>query len=370
MDPLLVLARPESTTSDDARIENVQYLGSYHWVESETPTIVVPGCPRRWLNKPLPFSVTRDEGQSYLSENEFHVPGRAFVPMMRAVDIVEEKSGKDPFDWPSADFLTNRRCLRKLLRWIDGRADRDFRIDTQLLGSRTVLLSQWEARTTEPSSGNFGYTFERVACSSLPGCEKGHTRIVSYDFSGLKVVLRFNVNAYLPSPAEDAEVDSLASELTHLGLELPQRLNADDAVPDPMSGLRIIHTGSPDIPQDSLLELTTRTEKGVGKFSWAEDYPQLFLSQTPNHYTAVHRDGRFSTIRKRRLGSPEMQRVEERAQPSLKKLRSILQVLHDLVIEHGETGRLSLICVKGILQVFKRNTTDSLLPDEFLTRFR
>ncbi|KZT22808.1 hypothetical protein NEOLEDRAFT_1118864 [Neolentinus lepideus HHB14362 ss-1] len=375
--PLTVLRVPSGTDiPHDVQIRDLAYLGSYHWMESDTPTFVVPGCPRRWLNKRLPFTVTADKGRSYLSENEHHMPGNALVPLLRAVDLVEEEADKDPFKWHTVDLVTDRRGMRKLLRWINGKADRNFRIDTQLAGSHTVLFNQWEAHTTENASGNFGLTFERATCATSPGCERGHTRIVSYDFDGLKVVLRFNVDAFLPTSSSSTSgssspvsVDSLASDLAHLGLELPPRLNAEDAKPDPISGLRVIRTGTADIAQDSLLELTTRSEKGMARFNWAESYPQLFLSQTPNHYLAIHRNGRFRTIVKRKLGSPEMREVERKVQPSLKKLRQILQIVHDLVIEHGETGRLSLVCVGGVLKVFKRTVVDSFLPDQFLSRF-
>ncbi|TFK48819.1 hypothetical protein OE88DRAFT_509577 [Heliocybe sulcata] len=371
--PLKVLRIPAVTgIVHDVQIRDVEYLGSYNWMESGIPTLVVPGSPRLWLDKRLPFSVSPDQGRTSLSDNENHVPGRALVPLLCAVDIVEEKTGKEEkFAWSTVDFVTNRRSLRKLLRWIDGRAKTNFRIDMQLAGSRTVLLSPWEANTSEPVWANYGYTFERVACAAAPGCEKGHTRIISYDFDGLKMVLRSNVNAFLLAPAGEAStsVDSLTRDLSLLGLQASPGISPKDAVLDAVSGLHIVRSGSANISQDSLIEIDTCSEKRRYSLKWPEVYPQMFLSQTSNRYTAIHEDGRFHTVEKRKLGEPYMRKVEERTQPGLRKLRHVLQVIHDLVLEHGETGRLCLVCEKGELKVYKRTTMESFLPDEFLQRF-
>ncbi|EPQ54880.1 hypothetical protein GLOTRDRAFT_77669 [Gloeophyllum trabeum ATCC 11539] len=375
-----VFSKPSAESfKEKIKIENLQYLASYNWVEAAKPTIIVPGSPPEWTDRPLPFMVQRDSGTVFVDQNGFRVPRAVLLPLFKSVDMVTEETGRPDFDWSSVDFVTDRNGLRKILRWVNGTADKTFRIDMQLVGKQTILLNRWEATTKEPARGSFGFGFENATTEPAPGCERstGHHRIVTYacpsDMNGLKMVVRFEVDACLPPPREATKLSSATTlddlTATLSGLGLGSRSKAPETTSD-ASGLDIIHAGSADIAQERIVELTTRSQRNADTFDWVDAYPQLFLSGTPHHFLGIHVGGKFSTIRKRRLGSPEMQRVEERAQPSLKKLRSILQVLHDLVIEHGETGRLSLICVKGILQVFKRNTTDSLLPDEFLTRFR
>jgi hypothetical protein len=58
----------------------------------------------------------------------------------------------------------------------------DWRIDLQLAGEKTVLLSrQWEHRPFATAS--YGLSFERAVTSDAPGCEDGapgHIRVVSY----------------------------------------------------------------------------------------------------------------------------------------------------------------------------------------------
>jgi len=115
---------------------------------------------------------------------------RALFPLIRAVQDVESQSGtkeKDTFDWSSVDFVTDRNGLRKLLRWITaapGDPPRDFRIDVELAGSKTVLLNRWEQITKEQpgTRRSYGFNFEEEMTDPDPGCERGtgHHRIVTY----------------------------------------------------------------------------------------------------------------------------------------------------------------------------------------------
>jgi len=116
--------------------------------------------------------------------------------------------------------------------------------------------------------------------------------------------------------------------------------------------------------------LTTRAVHLESQYNWKEAYPQLFLSQTPHHFLAVHQRGRFVGITKRKLQSSELDSVAATlVQTDLKKLRRALDIIRHLVIEHGEQGRLSLVCQKGVLKVFRRVSQDSCLPDEMLGWF-
>lgn len=94
---------------------------------------------------------------------------------------------EDRFDWSSVDFVTDRNGLRKLLKWIDaapGDPPRDFRIDLQLAGSKTVLMNRWEQITKEQpqTRRSYGFNFEESTTVPSPGCERGtgHHRIITY----------------------------------------------------------------------------------------------------------------------------------------------------------------------------------------------
>jgi len=151
-----------------------------------------PGSPRIWADRPLPISVAVDHGYNFVDQNGHRMGSRALFPLIRAVQDVESQSGtegKDKFDWSSVDFVTDRNGLRKLLRWINAipQADdppRDFRIDIQLAGSKTVLMNRWEQITKEQpgTRRSYGFNFEEATTVPASGCERGtgHHRIVTY----------------------------------------------------------------------------------------------------------------------------------------------------------------------------------------------
>ncbi|KAJ6555034.1 hypothetical protein DFH09DRAFT_577992 [Mycena vulgaris] len=378
--PLQTLAIPTTTSATkDVVITALESIGSYNWVKASSPTIIVPGSPAEWQNKAPPYVVPADVGLFFVDQNGFRMPLAVLLPLITAVDLVNEASGSPAaFDWAAGyDFVTDRNGLRKLMRWIDaagGNAEavpRDFRIDMQLAG-RTVLLNRWEKRTRENFSGySFGFNFEKASTDPAPGCEEstGHHRIVKYDMNGLKMVVRFEVDACIPSAAKPSKpvqnIDDLADSLSGITLGAPTKAAPASKT---RNGLTVIAGGAP-VPHTAIVELTTRAERRAAEYDWTEAYPQLFFSQTPHHFLAVHNRGRFAEVQKRKLGAPELRAVERTLQPSLKKLRAALDVIKALVVKHGQRGRLTLVCQGGKLQVFERESNASCLPDDMIARF-
>jgi len=308
------------------------------------------------------------------------MPSSALYPLLRAVDIVSEENG-DGVDWSTVDFVTDRNGLRKLLRWINDLDDsaKEFRIDTQLAGKRTVLFNRWEKRTREGPSGGFGFNFERENTTKAPGCElsTGHHRIVQYDFDGLTMVVRFEVDACLQSESTrntsttattTADVDSLLDMFSSLNVSTTPRAASDTRSSVSTSELSVIRAGS-QVPQDAIVEMATRSRRNAEEFDWENAYPQLYLSQTPHYFFAVHNRGTFEKVSKSRLDGPELRRIDRRLQDSFRRLRQVLETIQELVIEHGQQGRLSLVHQGGTLRVFERKSQESCLPDSVLSRF-
>lgn len=108
------------------------------------------------------------------------MPPSPFSSLMAAVQHLEPT-----YPWHELDILTARSSLRNLLRWIDNKADRDFRIDIELVGEKTVILSRFlegvEINATEHRG--FGHNFETAYTTSKlfeSKKELGHHRIVEY----------------------------------------------------------------------------------------------------------------------------------------------------------------------------------------------
>ncbi|KAF8194433.1 hypothetical protein K438DRAFT_1919159 [Mycena galopus ATCC 62051] len=375
--PLQTLAIPTITsTAENVTIKGLESIGSYNWMNASSPTIMVPGSPPEWQNKATPYQVPADTGMFFVDQNGFRMPSAVLFPIIMAVDKMQEASDSPgAFDWcgEKIDFVTDRNGLRKLLRWVDGTgAAKNFRIDTQLAGN-TVLLNRWEAQTRVNYSGyTYGFNFEKASTDPALGCEKstGHHRIVKYDLNGLKMVVRFEVDACIPPSAKASggrkieSIDDLADKLG--GINLAPRSSNTSA--SSSHGLTVINGGAV-VPHSSILELTTRTERRAAEFDWNDAYPQLFFSQTPHHFLAVHDRGRFVAVNKRGLASPDLRAVERTMQTSLKKLRAALDLIKEIIVKHGQRGRLTLVCRGGKLEVFERTSNASCLPDEMMARF-
>ncbi|TBU25104.1 glycosyl transferase family, a/b domain-containing protein [Dichomitus squalens] len=329
---------PRDGTAPSIQPENFKYLGSYNWLDSPNPTILVPGSPRIWRDRPLPFRVPFDEGLHIFDPNGYHMGSSAsspLIPLFCAVDAVAEDNADTTMDWPSIDIIADRSSLRKLLRWLGG--------------AKTVLMQRWDTHTCQyatPPLAGCRFNFEMTITTPAPGCESssGHYRIVQYELGGVRMVIRFEVDAQAATaPAhsrDDAEMPDKLSEAL-AGLSLACRTSANiSRTPAPLAP-------SPEDPD----AVVTVIRGGAQRQNWEETYTQLFLSQTPVHYLAVHQRGVFETINTRPLNSPQFQRT--------------------LVAEHGRRGRLSLVCRGGRLEAFERGDGNDVgcLPDRELARF-
>jgi len=74
-------------------------------------------------------------------------------------------------------------------------------------------------------------------------------------------------------------------------------------------------------------------------------------------------------VEKRKLGSSELKDIENTTQMALWKLRQALGTIKDTVMEHGKSGRLSLVCQGGELKLYERSSQVSCLPEDILNKF-
>ncbi|TFY79676.1 hypothetical protein EWM64_g4340 [Hericium alpestre] len=378
--PLETLSRPQTeaaATEDEVDIQNMTFLGSYNWVDSEEPTIIVPGSAPQWADRKAPFTLAPDEGLRFLDQNDFRMPSSTLLPLLLAVD----EMGKE-VEWPKIDFVTDRNGLRKLMRWIDHEPKaEDFRINFELAGERTVLFNRWEPNTKDLAGNGktFGLAFEREMTKATPECEDSlvHYRVIKYDLFGLNVVVRYKIDAYLPTekshatPASASTPDDLADSLATLNVN-SIALSAEQESSHPQrspsqSPLRIVRGGS-GVPQDSIIELTTRSVYWIDQINWSDVYLRLYLSQTPYFYLGVHTRGAFSEIRKSELMGSEMEAQRKATKASLGKLRDVLKVIQETALAHKDK-RLALICKGGELEVYECTSEASCLPDDVRQRF-
>jgi hypothetical protein len=198
-------ARPAAP--DHFPIENVKYVASYHWIDAEKPTIVVPGAmlSLRYVfvlisvinslqvRQPYGLSV-RSHSRCSLMVTSFMSTGMMIArncPNIRCCHFWPLRTRYIARRRPhlstgrAVDVIADRNSLRKLLRWLNpspGREVRDFRIDVQLVGDKTLVLCRWETPTSEVHTNHsFGHAFEAAMTHAAPDCpSSGHQRAITY----------------------------------------------------------------------------------------------------------------------------------------------------------------------------------------------
>lgn len=129
------------------------------------------------------MTVPVDSGKNFIDQNGHRMKKMTLLPLIRAVQDLTDQGVTQQFDWPSVDFVTDRGRLRLLLAWALGSSDK-WRIDTQLAGLNTVLLSGRAPVTKEFSgkSNSFGFNYEEASTCPIPGLEDepSHHRIIAY----------------------------------------------------------------------------------------------------------------------------------------------------------------------------------------------
>lgn len=344
-------------TLSPVEITNVKPIASYSWIEAATPTIAVPGSPRVWFTGPQ--RVPADSGTRFVDQNAFYMRKMSpLIPLFAAIDDMNPT-----FDYKQFDFITDRNNLRKLLRWVSGSSDEtDFRIDVDLAGS-TCLFTRLEAQNTDTVQGFMGYgrEYEKAATRVTRGCERatGHHRMISIDIGGLKILLRFTIEACTSSTNDTNDEDDLLAAFSGLGIGGASASRSRDtkkpeATVPTVRGVSITQTTPRKVvPQASLIELKTRAAKR--EIDWAEIYPQLYLSQTAFLYIAKHERGNFNTLEKVELGSVSMQTHARHAEQGVAKLELVLQDILDAAKKEDVGVGLSLVSKDGKLALYKRH---------------
>lgn len=129
----------------------------------------------------MPMNVPLDSGKNFIDQNGHRMKKFTLLPLIKAVQDLTDQGATQEFDWSSVDFVADRGRLRRLLAWAVGLSD-TWRIDTELAGANTVLLSGRAPVTKEKSgrSTSHGFNFEDASTYSVTGSGASHHRIVAY----------------------------------------------------------------------------------------------------------------------------------------------------------------------------------------------
>lgn len=280
-----------------------------------------------------------------IDQNAHRCPDHPLEPLFRALLTVNPA-----FDLTAVDLVTDRNNLRKLLRFVSNEDDKPFTIRVQRLG-KTTLFTRTEPKSSEHITGfrGFGHEFEKAYTKWPRGMENstGHNRIVQYNVCGLKLVVRFEVDASTNVNTSVDPDDTLSS-----------LLGAVSIAPVCDSDTFHVTRRGTLVPQESVLEIKTRA---VSRILDLEDVlPQLWFSGTPALAVGYHRRGRFGSVK------PEKMDLEAWERDNTTMLRKLVGLVKMIVkeAEKVEGGR----CVvhgmgDGTLKIVKGGAGDCLPRD-------
>ncbi|KAL4804489.1 hypothetical protein BDV18DRAFT_162253 [Aspergillus unguis] len=352
-------------SSVTASITNVKYLASYNWIKDtkgKKRTIAVPGSPALWRPPPGDFTdVKEDHGLVHLHPNAAFHRDSPLESLFRALYM------KDPsYTLDSVDIVVGRDVLSWLLEFVTHPIHgplRIFALEAEVV-QNTVLLCRVPSRTVQYllSDRHHGYQreFKKAYTSPQIQGDMGHQRIISYQLSGMKLIVRHEMDACIretpPIPAVKREQVRFTDNQVSLGL---------------------MAAGGPEMPMESTLEIKTFPMAQFSN-SLTPLLPDLWLSQTPNLVRAYHENGQFD--------NPEVENItdnikawEKVHQPQIQKLVSLLQCIVEISkLYSGSNIIFTYDHQRDILVVTKREKPDEdeeraqggrLLPDDLYRWF-
>lgn len=355
-------------------ITDVELLSSYNWLDahSNTPTIMVPGCPALWsATLGGTRQLKKDSGLVYISQNAARHPESPLEPLFRALYATNPT-----YEIRATDVVTDRNNIRKLLSFVNPSTTKDgleaFTMNIEMINN-TALFSRAEEKTVEfigsQDFRGYGHEFEKAYTTSQINDSTGHHRIISYRFGGLKFIVRHETDGYCDDKSsapssnfKSHEDDALSNMLESLALSPSDE--PPDTVPNAASKLKV-RRGGRTVPLESTLEIKTRVSH---KPLEIEDVAaQLWVSQTPKLVRAYHQKGLFQT--------PEVETVteaikswEDQRQNDLRRLAGLVQKVIFLTKACG--GRTVLKCdpIRDRL-VLSKVERKRMLPDDLYSQW-
>lgn len=231
--------------------------------------------------------------------------------------------------------MTDRNNIRKLLSFINSYLSKNgrepFTIKVEVVENIAIFCrSEAEvARFVGPHEFvGYCHEFEKAYTSDQIVSSTGHHRIISYQFSDLKLVVRYEAGGYIDdvSSSANAKKTDGDDDLTSLIYKLSLGPSASStASPASAKSKLMIKKEGKVVPIKSTLEIKTRTV--YKPIDVQEVLPQLWVSQTPKLVRAYHRQGSFAVPQVEDVAL-DIKRWEENHQAGLKKFGHIDQKDH------------------------------------------
>ncbi|KAI5305634.1 hypothetical protein KEM56_003814 [Ascosphaera pollenicola] len=293
----------------EARITHSKVIASYNWMQDDG-VIAVPGLPPKWTPAVTPQRLPGDRGVYYRDLNAAKWPRYPIEPTVRSLLTVNPE-----FDTGSLDIVCCGSTLGTLLQFCANYESwsRPATMELELIGN-TVFIVRRERYAHETIKGVRGYGNNFLeAYTTWPEDAKGsisHQRVINYQFAGLNIALRYEVDASIEDPARKTSAGDAKSK--DKGEYKPQSMTNDilslldgmdminsarqvstfkeDQMQSDGRVLRVKHMGS---SLDHGRQADIKTRAVYNEVDMHEFAPRLWLRQIPFLVIAKHEAGKF-----------------------------------------------------------------------------
>ncbi|KAL6720375.1 hypothetical protein ACLMJK_002296 [Lecanora helva] len=298
-DSILCKLNPDELVplSYDTDMSDFHCVASYNWLDSEVPTILVPGSPPVWSKPAFARKLKPDQGEVFIDQNAARYPTYPLEPMFRAIYELHPQ-----FDFSDIDVFIDRNSMNKLLGFLQ-KSSRIFEIDVEIIGNKAVFVRKEKSATEIITEfRGFGRTFpeEYTSWDSQVQGSSSHHRIARFNFGGLKYLLRFESDGYLAekssakNPAASVETEG-ATELNDPNVLLGSADTLSLGNRHAITGQAlVIRRQGTEIDQEAMFDIKTRAAHRP--LDMEAVLPRLWISKIPNLVVGYHRGGRFEDI--------------------------------------------------------------------------
>ncbi|KAF2275378.1 uncharacterized protein EI97DRAFT_73416 [Westerdykella ornata] len=361
--PLLLELSPDDVTPSQIPIHKAfTTICSYNWKIAPLafPTIFVPGAPRKYVPLPLPQHFPLDQGTYYMNENAYRAPRHRYEPMFQAMAIMQPDMRMN-----AIDVVVDRGCLKPLME-VAGKKNRrkPFCIAAQRIRNTLFLRVAGGGKDLAHGNGSRGHSFEKAFTMAFMGMGSdalSHYRVHEYDFGGLRMLVRCEVDAFYEHPDYECAPETAPSPDQYMGLE-------DVGLKGHADATRVTIRGK-DVAPHKMAEIKSRV-KG-GDTVPRDVISQMWLGRTPWLIRGKHKDGKVSEVTVTNEGGYTFDRYELGQQDVLRRTAGLLTLLREVVgAAPGQKAMLVWPVAKAeCLEVREMISEPDMIPGEFVERF-
>ncbi|KAI6871480.1 hypothetical protein KC343_g4647 [Hortaea werneckii] len=276
---------PHDNPADEQHlgITAVEAIASYNWLNSQDPTLLVPGTPPLWHPPEKPVHLPPDTGTFFIDPNAGLSPSSPLEPLFRAV-----LHQHPAFSFSDLDLITDRWALSRFLSSKD-----DWSLGAQVVKGKIffVRLEPEKEITIQPHEfRGFRRNFEKAFLQYPEACResRAHYQIITYKLGGLNIMLRHAAAGYFAaakSTDQPLDVETAPSSMS-ARYTSPTATTTPMAAAQQQGNLRLMTAGT-RIPRSALFELSTSkkvsTLEGYKKF----EVPEQWIAQTRGYIRAA-----------------------------------------------------------------------------------